>query len=107
MLGKPPTEMNAHAAAHNHSAERLNMLVQPFWRNPYILATAFKQCLFLIYLFATDGEQFSYEFCGIVEVPGELRIRLLCLVGAQIVLAFSLEKFAAASLMQQPSTRAC
>ncbi len=88
-------------------AECPSVSLQPFWRNPYIVATAFKQCMFLIYLFATDGEQFSYNFCGIVEVPGELRIRLLFLLGAQIMLAFSLEKFSAALLMQQPNTRAC
>ena len=71
------------------------------------MATAFKQCIFIIYLFATDGEQFSYNFCGIVEVPGELRIHLLFLVGAQAVLAFSLEGFTSALLMQQPNQRSC
>lgn len=81
--------------------------VQPFWRNAYIAATATKQCIFILYLLATDGERFSYDFCGIVEVPGQMRLRLLCLIAAQILLALSLEKFIAALLMQQPHKSEC
>ncbi|KAK9841669.1 hypothetical protein WJX74_009842 [Apatococcus lobatus] len=80
---------------------------KPFWKNAYIAATATKQCIFILYLLATDGERFSYDFCGIVEVPGEMRFRLLCLIGAQILLALSLEKFIAALLMQQPHKSGC
>ncbi len=71
------------------------------------MATAVKQCLFIIYLLATDGERFSYDFCGIVEVPGDMRLRLLALIAAQILLAFSLEELVAALLMQQPRLANC